>query len=217
MLKLNKGVIKFNKNVASDVVCSDKVIQQTFCDDRNDIMWVKVDDTNKHLHMSSFDLMKNWSSNENMRKYISKSMSIDELFMKFIKKDDALGEVNSKINLFFCYDKDDNFIGLSYITAPLKQNDSSVIEYLIVNPEFQHKGYATRMVSSIINSENSEFFNGCDLTTGYKTYVDETNLPSLRVFKKCGFDVVDRFASSYGKSYHMLERGLRLEDENSAS
>ena len=67
-----------------------------------------------------------------------------------------LDEIN-KPNIIEFYDKDDNFIGLSYITAPLKQNDSSVIEYLIVNPEFQHKGYATRMVSSIINSENSEF------------------------------------------------------------
>ena len=72
--------------------------------------------------------------------------------------------------------------------APIPPEKHSNIEYLVVDPRKQGKGYATRMIASI--KENPTFFTGSRHQGIFKASVHNTNEASLKVFIKNGFEVL---------------------------
>ena len=105
-----------------------------------------------------------------------------EYLIDFINTDDEGYE-----GLYYCFQKD-NLVGIVYMCAPIPPETHSNIEYLVVDPRKQGKGYATRMIASI--KENPTFFTGSRHQGIFKASVHNTNEASLKVFIKNGFEVL---------------------------
>lgn len=68
--------------------------------------------------------------------------------------------------------------------------NNTMVDYLVVLPEYQGRGIGTRIVSSI--TRNPEFFGGIVPTNAMLTCIAGDNIPSQKVFNRNGFGLVER-------------------------
>ena len=91
-------------------------------------------------------------------------------------------------SIFLCYifsdTNDKEFLGTAIITPPTSKNNKAMIDYIIVNPRKQSRGYGTMMLSSIAN--NPAFFVGQRHTTGFQGIIDSDNVPAIMASIKSG-------------------------------
>lgn len=76
------------------------------------------------------------------------------------------------------------------------QRNEDKIEYLIVNPDYQNRGYGTRVIMSIKN--NRDFFMPRSLHNSLSTFVNEDNIRSIRAFEHNDFRVLNLKNKSCG-------------------
>lgn len=173
-----------------------------FFDENLSLDWVRVSVDNFKKFDWCFDELSKWSTSDSVKKFISSNVSLDKLFKYFYAKRDGADSSEDRRNLYFCFNKSSELVGLVYITAPLGKLESSSIEYLIVNPAFQNKGVGTRMIKSI--GSNIVYFNNGYLSTGITTSVESDNVASYRAFLKNNFKVVSGNWSDTGKYYRVM-------------
>jgi len=165
-------------------------IKRPFSDKHNHLVWKCFDKDNPHKFNGELQEIRDWSTSSTIREYVSSKWSLDQLFGYYI--------LNNKYdNTYFCYD-DNRLIGLVYLSSPQNEMQDIRIEYLIVNPESQNKGYATRMINSI--THNCNYFVGEDCGRVMAS-VEEKNLPSRKAFLKNNFIVVAKNESVYGRTF----------------
>lgn len=92
-------------------------------------------------------------------------------------------------SIFHCYGFSDTngkefFLGTAIITPPASKNNKAMIDYIIVDPRKQNKGYGTMMFTSIAN--NPEFFVGQRHTTGFQGIINSDNVPAIMASIKSG-------------------------------
>jgi ribosomal protein S18 acetylase RimI-like enzyme len=149
---------------------------EQFLDKDTGLSWLKYDQKHGENYIEQNDILSAWSASSNIRRYLcGPHETLDSLFLRY------LGKHN---DLFYCY-QDADLVGATIIVRPVFGNQDSTIEYLAVNPAFQHQGIGTRMVSSI--THNPQYFVGKDFMDLYSTVVDEENIPSQKMFLKNKF------------------------------
>ncbi len=189
-------------------------IPLNLADKELELDWKRVTMENMSSYESFFQEMSTWSSDPAIKKYISSSITLDNLMKMFVRSRKESSE-KSAANLYLCTDENGEFVGFSYITTPIGQNPSSVVEYLIVNPNFRNKGVGTRMIKSIVT--NSDYFNMGKSSDGFSASVESCNIPSTHAFLKNKFRVVSSNFSDTAKHYQVLyfskERDRQASDE----
>ena len=71
------------------------------------------------------------------------------------------------------------------ILAYNNEANNDKIEYLVVNPEYQNRGYGTRVVMSI--RDNLDYFAPNSTHNSLSSSVHLNNKPSIKVFERSGF------------------------------
>ena len=92
-------------------------------------------------------------------------------------------------SIFHCYGFSDTngkefFLGTAIITPPYRKGNKAIIDYIIVDPRKQSKGYGSMMFTSIVN--HPEFFVGQRHTTGFQGIIDSDNVPAIMASIKSG-------------------------------
>ncbi|MCM1042892.1 MAG: GNAT family N-acetyltransferase [Corallococcus sp.] len=92
-------------------------------------------------------------------------------------------------NCYYVWEKDGNWVSalrLNYI-----KDNFYYLEALETSPNFRKKGYATKLLSSVINELKSKgHFKIC-------VCVGKNNTASLNTHKKCGFEIVNENGYDY--------------------
>ena len=170
------------------------------------LSWLRYDKYQGQDFFKQNQTLSSWSKTDNIRRYLCGNEPLDNLFLRY------LGDHN---DLFYCY-QDKNLVGATIVVKPFFGNQESSIEFLAVNPEFQHQGIGTRMVKSITN--NPQFFVGKDFMDLYSTVVDEENLPSQKMFLKNNYRPMKRpniyYDSGFIKFYCQPRKSPRLDSHN---
>ena len=80
-------------------------------------------------------------------------------------------------------------------SEPWQKNEDK-IEYLIINPDLQNRGFGTRVIMSIKN--NRDFFMPKSSHNSLSTFINEDNIRSIRAFEHNGFRVLNLKNKSCG-------------------
>jgi RimJ/RimL family protein N-acetyltransferase len=169
----------------------------TFSDMELGLCWNRISSDNVAEYEEYFDEMLEWSKDDGVKRFIASQMPINKLFRYCVSENSPSNR--AKCNLYFCFNENNDFVGLSYISAPLGTKKYSVIEYLIVNPEFQRQGISTKMIDSM--SKHIKYFsNGYD-SEGIMSSVERENIASSRAFERNGYSVIDTNISDTGRNY----------------
>lgn len=164
-----------------------------FFDSTTGLLWKNITRETSELFSKEFDEMHDWSSDDQIQRYIASRKPLDSVIKMITPSDGGIGK------MFFCYEKD-QFIGLIYTSTPTQENNAT-IEYVITNPNIRKKGYATMMLSSALQNKDYFFSKGFD--SEIKASIEKQNTPSQKVFTKNGF-VIDEEGSymSSGRLYN---------------
>ncbi|MGN0961206.1 MAG: GNAT family N-acetyltransferase [Christensenellales bacterium] len=164
-------------------------------DENNDLTWNRINLENLSYYQEQFKQIGEWSSNPNVQRFIASKTPLDKLFESMLPKNSS---PNNFTGLFLCSNKE-KLIGLIYTTSPLGEYKHTTIDYIIVNPELQGKGYGTRMIKSI--KDNILYFSNQYNPEGIISSVEEENISSCKAFESNGFKQIDKNTSSTGRLY----------------
>ena len=174
----------------------------TLYDQDTSLSWVKYDKRQETDFSKENQTLSSWSKFDNIRRYLCGNEPLDTMFLRY------LGRHN---DLFYCY-QDQNLVGATIVVKPVFGEQESSIEFLAVNPSFQHQGIGTRMVKSITNYP--QFFVGNDFMDVYSTVVDEENIPSQKMFLKNNFKPMKKpnpyYYSGFVKFYCQPKKSRHL-------
>lgn len=106
---------------------------------------------------------------------ISRFISIDEQnYFNYVTQ-------TENVSYFLVYEND-----LLIGTIHVELNDSICEISLLVSPVYQRKGYGLQVLTDLLNGRIIGGF------TAARAWIEEENIPSLRLFEKAGFSVVSR-------------------------
>lgn len=161
--------------------------------DSNGLKWKLVTKENTSHFSKEFNELNSWSSDKNIQRFISKKMSIDEVFQNITPS------VHDNNKLYFCYDSN-IFVGLICTSTPNNEIDDGTIQYIVVNPNLQGKGYGSMMTSSVLHNKDKFFTH--KFSNNINASIEEENTPSRRAFENNGFESIGYNVSS-GRKYRI--------------
>lgn len=195
------GLKKFKDIFFSRKAKAQESPTNNFLDSTTGLLWKSITRETSELFPREFEEMHDWSSDEQIQRYIASRKTLDSVIKMITPSDGGMGK------MFFCYEKD-QFIGLVYTSTPTQENDAT-IEYVITNPNIRKKGYATMMISSVL--QNKDYFFSKDFDSEIKASIEKQNIPSQKAFTKNGFvqDKDESYVSS-GRLYNVFYSKPRI-------
>ena len=193
---------KYKKNNSAALTVEDISKLPTFTDVDLGLYWNRVTIDNLAENEQYFNEIATWAKDENIQKYISYTVPIDQLFRSFVVDTAERNDYNDRCNLYFCFNDDKDLIGATYVTAPIGRNTDSTIEYIVVNPKFQRAGIGTKMIKSI--SSFDKYFNNGYQSSGFYASVNSENMASSKALLKNNYKVVSTNWTDLGKHYTVL-------------
>ena len=115
-------------------------------------------------------LIKNIHNIQEIKKYIN----INDNYFNYVTTTENV--------FFYKVYKKRNLIG----TIHLEKNDNIIYMDILIFPEFQKSGLATKVINDIKNDIFNLSFKKI------KVSIDENNIPSLRLFEKSGFKFISQ-------------------------
>lgn len=167
-----------------------------FFDKDSCLTWKSVNTDNIDSFDEEFNSLNSWSTDSNIRRFISSRQPLDFIFKLMIPDHNDRDHLTG---LYFAYDNN-QFVGLLHMSAPIGDNKHATIEFIITNPKLRNRGYATRMISSAKN--NLEFFCHGHSGEGIASTIERENIGSITAFVKNGFKHIGNNSSS-GRAYQI--------------
>lgn len=131
------------------------------------------------------------------REYYSSILSaeqIDYMIGKFLSLKSLKNQFQNENYRFYLVQEDGVFAGF---IALQPQDDKLFLSKLYLNKEFRGKGYGKRMLNFVFDEAKRESFKSVYLT------VNRFNTPSIEVYKKYGFNIVDEQKTDIGNDFYM--------------
>lgn len=160
-----------------------------FIDKKNHLQWIKSNDLNIEEKAKISQEVNSWKS-EDISRFICENQPLDDFLTNLTKN--YFKTLPPNEILFYCFE-DKDLIGALLLGHSRSAPHNYFIDYFAVNPNICRKGYASRMIKSIIS--NPEYFNNGTLPTSYHSNVAVPNVASSRVFIKNKFRIVSKVTS----------------------
>lgn len=104
--------------------------------------------------------------------------------------------LNQKDFKQICIFKDNTLLAVCGIYLPQSEYNYYAISDFSINPDYQHKGYGSKILNKIINSNS---FNESDC---WKALVSIQNVNAINFFKKNGWNFECNQDNGYSKCYY---------------
>ena len=116
-------------------------------DEKTQLTFIKFNTEELKNQEELFFKINSWSDADNVKKFISNDTKVNDFLISF----DNLFP-NNPCGLYYSFEEDQP-VGIIFLNDV--NSTESIIEYIVVNPQMQGKGIATRIIKSITN--NLEF------------------------------------------------------------
>lgn len=148
-----------------------------FVDEETKLTFIKFNNNELKNQEEIFNQINSWSYADNIRQYITNNKKVNDFFIDLNNKTD-----NNPCGLYYTFENSQP-VGVMFLNDV--NYTESIIEYIVVNPQMQGKGIATRMIKSITN--NLKFFTGHPNTESLIATIDKSNIASQKAFLKNNF------------------------------